>query len=134
MTKMHRLAKVPRSGSKGSFAVLKKVSHAASRWGLLLRLHSPWLMPSRPKRFLPWSHRKVHSKLAPITIRICTDETQGCSSPNRWKTSQAVKRSIETSSAMRGPRKFCQINFQNICKLAHDLQADNGPPPSPAYC
>jgi hypothetical protein len=28
---------------------------------------------------------------------------------------------------MRGPRKFCQINFQNICKLAHDLQADNGP-------
>src|SRR6266481_5838778 len=59
---------------------------------------------------------------------------QGCSSPNPWKTRQAVKRSIETSSAMRGPRKFCQINFQNICKLAHDLQADNGPPPSPAYC
>jgi hypothetical protein len=31
-------------------------------------------------------------------------------------------------------RKFCQINFQNICQLAHDLQAGQRPPPSPAYC
>jgi len=35
MTKMHRLAKVPRSRGKGSFAVLKKVSHARIKVGLV---------------------------------------------------------------------------------------------------
>jgi hypothetical protein len=80
MTKMHRLAKIPRSrGIK---------------------------MGSRSE-YVPMRHRAAQLSM--------------------WEDQSSRQMRTETSSAAGGLRKFCRINLQNICRLAHDLQADNGP-------
>ena len=55
---MQHLAKVFRSRSQKSLAVLKRVNGVHVKLGLVGALFSSWLMQSRPRRFLLWSRRK----------------------------------------------------------------------------